>query len=80
MTKFIVQCTEVRFASFLSGGVITAIVVNPTERKLAKRTSVQCSNLNAQPEIQILRKPNTVCLLFLRSNCVVTCQAFSSSF
>jgi len=31
----------VRFASFLSGRFITAIVVNPTERKLAKRTSVQ---------------------------------------
>ena len=32
--------TEVGFASFLSGGFITAIVVNPPERKLAKRTSV----------------------------------------
>ena len=31
-----------RFASFLSGGFITAIVVNPPERKLAKRTSVRC--------------------------------------
>ena len=31
-----------RFASFLSSGFITAIVVNPPERKLAKRTSVQC--------------------------------------
>ena len=28
------QCTEVRFASFFSGGFITAIVVNPSERKL----------------------------------------------
>ena len=37
------QCTEVRFASFLSGGFITAIVVNPPERKLAKSTSVQWS-------------------------------------
>ena len=37
-----VQCTNVRFASFLSGGFITAIVVNPPERKLATRTSVQC--------------------------------------
>ena len=35
------QCTEVRFASFLSGGFITAIVVNPPERKVTKRTSVQ---------------------------------------
>ena len=30
------QCTEVRFASFPSSGFITAIVVNPPERKLAK--------------------------------------------
>ena len=35
------QFTEVRFASFLSGRFITAIVVNPPERKLANRTSVQ---------------------------------------
>ena len=31
------------FASLLSGGFITAIVVNPPEGKLAKRTSVQCT-------------------------------------
>ena len=36
------QFTEMRFASFLSGGFITVIVVNPPEKKLAKRTSVQC--------------------------------------
>ena len=34
------HCTEVPFASFFSGGFITAIVVNPPERRLAKRTSV----------------------------------------
>ena len=40
------QCTEVHFASFLSGGFVTAIVVNPLKRKLAKRTSVQwCKKL-----------------------------------
>ena len=39
------QCTDVRFASLLSGGFITAIVVNPPERKLAKRTSVQCMEI-----------------------------------
>ena len=33
--------TEVCFASFLSGGFIAAIVVNP-ERKLAKYASVHC--------------------------------------
>ena len=37
------HCTEMRFASFLSGGFITAITVNPPERKLAKRTSVDWS-------------------------------------
>ena len=35
---------EERFVSFFSSGFITAIVVNPTERKLAKRISVQCSD------------------------------------
>ena len=39
--KYAKRCTEVRFASFLSGAFITAIVVNSPERKLAKRTSVQ---------------------------------------
>ena len=38
------HCPEVRFASFLSGGFITAkLVVNPLKRKLAKRTSVHCT-------------------------------------
>jgi hypothetical protein len=35
----------VRFASFLSGGFITAIVVNSRESKLAKRTSVHCAKV-----------------------------------
>ena len=40
------HCTEMGFASFLSGRFITAIVVNPPEMKLAKRTSVwQGTNL-----------------------------------
>ena len=34
-----------RFVSFFSVGFITAIVVNPAERKLAKRISVQCSEI-----------------------------------
>ena len=37
--------TQVRLANFLSGGFITAIVVNPLERKLAKRTSVHCVDI-----------------------------------
>ena len=34
------HCTEVRFASFLSVGFMTAIVVDPPKRKLTKRISV----------------------------------------
>ena len=38
------ECTEVRFASFISGGFTTmapVAVINPPERKLAKHTSVE---------------------------------------
>ena len=35
--------TEVRFASFLSGGFTTMAVIKPPERKLVKRTSVHWS-------------------------------------
>ena len=40
MHKISGHSTNVRFASFLSGGFVTAIVVNPLKRKLEKRTSV----------------------------------------
>ena len=39
--KTTVECTEVCFASFLSGGFTTMAVLNPPERKLTKCTSVQ---------------------------------------
>ena len=39
------QGTAMRFASFISGKFITAIVANSPESKLAKRTSVQGCNL-----------------------------------
>ena len=46
-------CTEVRFASFFFVGFITVIVVNPLERKLAKRTSVYCVHFFAcRPYLQ----------------------------
>ena len=41
-TQVSTHCTEVRFASFLSGGFTTMAVINPPERKLAKRTYVHC--------------------------------------
>ena len=43
--------TEVRFTRFLSGGFITAIVVNPPERKLAKCTSVHWAVIRNSSEI-----------------------------
>ena len=42
------HCTEVRFTSFLSGGFTTLAVINPPERKLAKRTSVHCLLLSVK--------------------------------
>ena len=36
------HCTDVRFASVLSGGFATMAVINPPERKLAKCTFVYC--------------------------------------
>ena len=36
----LVHCTEMRFASFLSGGFTTMAVMNPPEKKLEKRTYV----------------------------------------
>ena len=45
-----VMHTEVRFASFQSGGFITVTIVNPPKRKLAKRTSVHCPK---DPKLQI---------------------------
>ena len=41
------ECTEVRFASFFSSGFITATEINPPERKLAKRTSVEWVTLES---------------------------------
>ena len=37
------HCTEVHFVSLLSGGFTTMAVINPPEKKLAKRTSVDWS-------------------------------------
>ena len=41
--------TEMRFDRFLSGEFITAIVVNPPERKMAKCTSVHLCDLDMVP-------------------------------
>jgi hypothetical protein len=41
LLQFFFQCTEVCSASLLSGGFTTMAVMNPPEKKLEKRTSVQ---------------------------------------
>ena len=41
------HCTQVHFVSFFSGRFTTMTVINPPERKLAKRTSV-CSGMTAE--------------------------------
>ena len=40
MLEFLTQCTEVHFASLLSGRFSTMAVINPPEKKLATHTSV----------------------------------------
>ena len=37
------HCTQMRFACFFSGGFTNKAVINPSERKLAKRISVHCA-------------------------------------
>ena len=60
----LVNCTEVRFAIFFSGGFITAIVVNPPERKLAKRTYMHwVSYLVGQPNASLVNRPYLVKML-----------------
>ena len=58
------RCTEVRFASFFSGGFTTMIVINPPERKLAKRTSVHWfKNLNILVDFFPKHLSKQACLL-----------------
>ena len=44
----LLQCTDMRFASFLSGGFTTMAVMNPPEKKLEKCTSVQYVGMPVQ--------------------------------
>ena len=74
------QCTEVRFASSLSGGFITSIVVNPPERKLAKRTSVQWLNFPKQAKSQKLLNRLLVEIIKVREKkncCFLKTQVFT---
>ena len=50
------HCPEVHFASFLSGGFTTMAVINPPERKLVKRTSVQWLFLFHENEDNMIRE------------------------
>ena len=42
ISRMPMECTQVDFASFIAGGFTTITVINPPERKLAKRISVEC--------------------------------------
>ena len=58
--QYTAHCTEVRFSSFFFGGFITATVVNPSEKKLAKRTFVHCTL-----QCRILPMNHTVTVFFV---------------
>ena len=47
------ECIEVRFPSLLFGGFTTMTVINPPEKKLANRTSVEWSNSNVVHTIEL---------------------------
>ena len=50
------NCTDVRFASFLSSGFTTMAVIISPERKLAKRTSVNWSKMALKLYSHLLQK------------------------
>ena len=57
------QCTEVRFTNLLSGEFTTMAVINPLERKLAKRTSVQWAKawVKTQNDKRSIKFEETTC-------------------
>ena len=64
-----VQCTEVLFASILSGGFTNMTVINPPEKKLAKRTSVQWSKSGFRRHVWVViilqKEPSSFGVIFL---------------
>ena len=54
----LLHCTEVRLDSLHSGGFTTMVVINPPERKLAKRTSVHWFKLVYVPYGQNIEQSN----------------------
>ena len=54
------HCTEVHFVSFFSGGFTTMAVINPPERKLAKRTSMHCAEKNSGKGVSNSQKRTVV--------------------
>ena len=76
-----VQCTEVRFASFLSSGFTTMAAINLPDWKLANRTSVQCSlrNIVFRQHQQLNIKPIWVTIRCIQSEPQIDFQIFGGS-
>ena len=73
------HCTEMRFASCFSGGFITAIVVNPPDKRLAKRTSVHCTE--GRISLWQDKKAKKISLKkFVNSGIVKTCDELDHNF
>ena len=66
------QCTEVRFASLLSGRFSTMAVINPPKKKLANRTSVQCIEVGFLGHHHIDDNPPTSSKYFLGQHIAIS--------
>ena len=79
MKRFIMSLpvhTEVRFANFLSGGFTTMAVMNPPEKKLKKRTSVQCNEFKGFIKWYKVSFSFTIAILFFLKKSKLSCLQF----
>ena len=68
---------QVCFASFISGGFITAIVVNFPEKKLAKRTSVSSAQKTQEIEyVHYSKLAMRALIIFYKKNILLHFVAF----
>ena len=60
------HCTEVCFASFLSGWFTTTAVINPLERKLTKRLSSCCAASFLQTKLNLFLNQTNLSITYVR--------------